>query len=117
MLLGRVTYRMMEEAWRLPARTGVKADWMDDWMELFARTIDTAKKYVVSSTLTEVDWNAELPHGDLKEAVQRLKQEPGNELAVGGVKPPLALADIRSHLCRLRQRCSRAAILCERGAK
>ena len=31
----------------------------------FAETIDRAKKYVVSSTLSEVDWNAELVRGDL----------------------------------------------------
>ena len=85
---------MMKEAWRLLARTGVEPDWMDNWMELFARTIDIAKKYVVSSILTEVDWNVELLYGDLKETVQRLKQELGNELAVGGVKLPLALAEL-----------------------
>ena len=32
-------------------------------MEPFARTIDAAKKYVVSSTLDRVDWNAELVRG------------------------------------------------------
>src|SRR5215216_2947043 len=51
LLFGRVTYEMMEAAWRPPARTGVRPDWMADWMEPFARTIDAAKKYVVSSTL------------------------------------------------------------------
>ena len=59
LLFGRVTYEMMEAAWRPPA-TGVRPDWMADWMEPFARTIDAAKKYVVSSTLDRVDWNAEL---------------------------------------------------------
>jgi hypothetical protein len=54
-LFGRVTYEMMEVAWRPPARTGVRPDWMADWMEPFARTIDAAKKYVVSSTLDHVD--------------------------------------------------------------
>ena len=38
---------------------------MPDWTEPFARTIDAAKKYVVSSTLERVDWNAELVRGDL----------------------------------------------------
>src|SRR6266542_2018707 len=57
---GRVTYEMMEAAWREPARTRVRPDWMPPWMEPFARTIDAAKKYVVSSTLDRVDWNAEL---------------------------------------------------------
>ena len=36
-----------------------------EWTEPFARTIDAAKKYVVSSTLDRVDWNAELVRGDL----------------------------------------------------
>jgi dihydrofolate reductase len=63
-------------------------------MQPFARTIDAAKKYVVSSTLDRVDWNAELVRGDLGEAVQRLKQEPGRGLFVGGVKLPLALAEL-----------------------
>src|SRR5215469_9576365 len=65
LLLGRVTYEMMEAAWRSPAQSGVRPDWMAAWMKPFARTIDAAKKYVVSSTLDQVDWNAELVHGDL----------------------------------------------------
>jgi dihydrofolate reductase len=90
LLFGRVVYEMMEAAWRGPARTGVRPD----WMEPFARTIDAAKKYVVSSTLDRVDWNAELVRGDLGEAVQRLKREPGKGLLVGGVTLPLALAEL-----------------------
>ena len=94
LLFGRVTYEMMEAAWRPPARTGVKPDWMADWMEPFARTIDAAKKYVVSSTLDRVDWNAQLVRGDLRTAVQQLKEESGKGLFVGGVKLPLALAEL-----------------------
>jgi len=94
LLFGRVTYEMMEAAWRLPAQMGARPDWMLDWMEPFARTIDAAKKYVVSSTLDRVDWNAELVRGDLGEAVQRLKQEPGRGLLVGGVTLPMALAEL-----------------------
>ena len=93
LLLGRVTYEMMEAAWRQPA-TGTWPDWMSDWEIPFARTMDGAKKYVVSGTLDHVDWNAELVQGDLGEAVQQLKQEPGNGLYVGGVTLPLALADL-----------------------
>ena len=63
-------------------------------MEPFARTIDRAKKYVVSSTLERVDWNAELVRGDLGQAVQRLKREPGRGLLVGGVTLPQALAEL-----------------------
>jgi len=90
LLLGRVTYEMMETAWRPPALAGARPA----WMEPFARTIDAAKKYVVSSTLKQVDWNSELLQGDLGKAVQRLKQEPGKGILVGGVKLPLALAEL-----------------------
>jgi dihydrofolate reductase len=90
LLFGRVTYQMMEEAWRGPAPAGARPD----WMEPFARTIDAAKKYVVSSTLERVDWNSELLRGDLREAAQRLKREPGKGLLTGGVRLPLALAEL-----------------------
>jgi dihydrofolate reductase len=94
LLFGRVTYEMMEAAWRAPAGKKARPDWMTDWMEPFARTIDAAKKHVVSSTLDRVDWNAELVRGDLGKAVQQLKQESGKGLFVGGVKLPLALAEL-----------------------
>ncbi|HEU4917063.1 MAG TPA: dihydrofolate reductase family protein [Acidimicrobiia bacterium] len=90
LLFGRVTYEMMEAAWRQPASPGARPE----WTEPFARTIDTAKKYVVSSTLDRVDWNAELLRGDLGEAVQQLKGESNNGLFVGGVKLPMALAEL-----------------------
>ena len=90
LLFGRVIYEMMEAAWRPPARTVATPD----WMEPFARMIDAAKKYVVSSTLDRVDWNAELVRGDLGTAVQQLKRESGKGLLVGGVKLPLALAEL-----------------------
>jgi dihydrofolate reductase len=94
LLFGRVTYEMMEAAWRQPAQTGARPDWMKPWMEPFARTIDAAKKYVVSSTLHQADWNAELVRGDLGQAVQQLKQEPGKGLFVAGVKLALALTEL-----------------------
>lgn len=90
LLFGRVTYEMMEAAFRPPAPAGARPD----WMEPFARAIDAAKKYVVSSTLDRVDWNAELVRGDLGEAVQQLKRESGKGLFVGGVTLPLALAEL-----------------------
>ena len=93
LLFGRVTYGMMESAWRKPA-TGRWPDWMGQWQTPFAEAIDRAKKHVVSSTLSSVDWNAELVQGELGPAVQRLKQEPGEGLWVGGVTLPLALADL-----------------------
>jgi len=110
LLFGRVTYEMMQAAWRWPAN-GVRPEWMAEWMEPFGRAIDAAKKYVVSSTLAPpaVDWNAELllgtkGRGDLAEAVERLKRESAGAgtgdkgdkggLFVGGVTLPLALAEL-----------------------
>jgi dihydrofolate reductase len=89
LLFARVTYEMMESAWRPPGQTEA----MPDWMAPFARTIDAAKKYVVSSTLDRVDWNAELVRGDVGKAVQQLKRS-GKGLFVGGVQLPLALAEL-----------------------
>ena len=93
LLFGRVTYEMMEAAWR-PIASGTRPDWMQPWMEPFANTIDAAKKYVVSSTLDRVDWNAEIVSGDLGNAVQQLKQESGKALFTGGVTLPRALAEL-----------------------
>lgn len=87
-LFGRVTYEMMEAAWRPSAGA-----W-PDWMEPFARTIDAAKKYVVSSTLERVDWNAELVRGDLGKTIQQLKQKPGKGLFVAGVKLAFGLTEL-----------------------
>jgi dihydrofolate reductase len=94
LLFGRVTYEMMEAAWRWPARTGARPDWMTPWMQPFAQTIDSAKKYVFSRTLDRVDWNAELVRGDLGKAVQQLKQESGKGLFVAGTKLAQALAEL-----------------------
>jgi dihydrofolate reductase len=110
LIFGRATYEMMRAAWRWPA-DGRRPEWMAPWMEPFARTIDAAKKYVVSSTLTAsgVDWNAELLLGtsvgtsgrtDLATAVEQLKRESGElgaadkGLFLGGVTLPLALAQM-----------------------
>ncbi len=90
LLFGRVTYETMRAAFGPSAPTRA----LPDWMQPFARAIDAAKKHVVSSTLERVDWNAELVRGDLAEAVQKLKREPGKGLLVGGVTLPLALAEL-----------------------
>ena len=86
-LFGRVTYEMMETAWK---PTGGRPA----WMEPFARTISAAKKYVVSSTLKSVDWNAELVRGDLGAAVRELKQQPGSEIFVGGATLAKGLTEL-----------------------
>ena len=86
LIFGRVTYQMMEAGFRRPEGPDEK--------DPFALTINAARKYVVSSTLDRVDWNAELLRGDLKTAVQKLKAEPGKGLGTGGVKLPLSLAEL-----------------------
>jgi len=90
LLFGRVTYELMESAFRAPAGTAAGPHAVDP----FARTIDAARKYVVSDSLDVVDWNAELVRGDLGTAVHRLKREPGKGLFTGGVKLPQALAEL-----------------------
>lgn len=90
LLFGRVIYEMMEAAFRPAASMEPRPGWTDP----FARTIDAARKYVVSSTLAQVDWNAELVRGDLGTAVEQLKQQPGKGLFTGGVKLPMALAQL-----------------------
>jgi dihydrofolate reductase len=90
LIFGRVTYELMEAGWRSPAPAGERPD----WTEPFAQVIGRAKKYVVSSTLDHVDWNAELVRGDLGETVQQLKRESDNGLFVGGVMLPLALTEL-----------------------
>ena len=93
LVFGRVTYEMMESAWRRPT-SGAWPDWMEEWEVPFAEAIDRTKKHVVSSTLSGVDWNAELVQGDLGPAIEQLKAQPGEALSVGGVTLPLALADL-----------------------
>jgi dihydrofolate reductase len=83
LVFGRVIYQMMESAFRNPAEPDV-----------FSDIIGPAKKYVVSSTLDTVDWNAELVRGDLESAIRQLKDQPGEGLATGGVKLPMALAEL-----------------------
>jgi dihydrofolate reductase len=90
LLFGRVTYELMQAGWRSPVPPGARPD----WMEPFSRKIDGMRKYVVSSTLERVDWNAELVRGDLEKAVRKLKREPGKGLLTGGVKLPQALAEL-----------------------
>jgi len=120
LLFGRVTYEMMESAWRRPA-TGTWPDWMGEWEIPFAETIDRTKKYVVSSTLSGVDWNAELVREDLRQAVQWLKQGPGEGLFVGDVALPLAFGryepDRRIHLPCAAGPCRTRADVARRSAR
>jgi dihydrofolate reductase len=72
MVFGRKTYQEMAAAW--PNRTGDMAD-------LF----NSVPKYVVSATLTELDWNnSHLIVGNIAEEIAKLKAQPGNTLLVQG---------------------------------
>ena len=94
LLLGRITREMMESTWPV-APDGKKPDWTESWMDAFVDAIDPAQKHVVSDTLAEAGWNAEIVRGaDLEQTVRALKQQPGNGLYVGGVKLPAALAEL-----------------------
>lgn len=90
LLYGRVTYEMMEAGWRHPVPPGTRPA----WMEPFVRVINGMRKHVVSRTLAAPDWNAELVAGDLEAAVRALKARPGGRILTGGVRLPLALAEL-----------------------
>ncbi|MDH5147964.1 dihydrofolate reductase family protein [Brevibacterium casei] len=97
LLFGRRTYQLMKSAWRQPTVTpetdAADAETQTD-IDVFAEVIDKAKKYVVSSTLTEVDWNAELLGSDLRSEIERIKDDSVRGLLVGGVTLPRALAEL-----------------------
>jgi dihydrofolate reductase len=91
LLYGRVNYELVEGAWRRPAPREWP-DWTDDSEVVLAEVMDPMRKVVASTTLVAVDWNAELLHGDLIDAVRRLKEQPGRGILVGGVRLRVALA-------------------------
>src|SRR3954451_20729900 len=73
-LLGRVTYEGFAKAW---------PDMEDD--AGFADKMNSMKKYVVSSTLTDPAWsNSEVLGPDLEAEVARIKAEPGGDILVAG---------------------------------
>jgi dihydrofolate reductase len=78
LLLGRVTYELMEQFWRPPPPTRSPTGCSR------SRTVHEIPKYVASTTLENVDWNAELLGGDLREAVRELKSRRGGPLRLGG---------------------------------
>jgi dihydrofolate reductase len=74
LLLGRVTYEAFAAAW--PKMTELEGD--------FAVRMNSLPKYVASTTLEEAEWNASVIKGDVAEEVSKLKQEPGQNLLIGG---------------------------------
>lgn len=82
MLLGRVTYQLFAEYW--PTASGPAAERLNE-----------LPKIVFSRTLENVNWrNSRLVKENVQEEVDRLKQSPGNELALFGS------ADLASTLMR-----------------
>ncbi|CAG9933171.1 dihydrofolate reductase family protein [Candidatus Nitrotoga arctica] len=74
LVLGRRTYEIFEAHWPYQP---------DD--DPTASTLNAAKKYVASSTLTTLDWkNSTLLHGDVVSAVIALKTQHGPNLQIIG---------------------------------
>jgi dihydrofolate reductase len=73
LLLGRVTYEGFAAAWPNMQGTGA-----------YGERMNSIPKYVVSTTLQELEWNASLLKGQLAEEVSKLKQQPGQDILVFG---------------------------------
>lgn len=74
LLLGRVTYQGFAAAW--PSATDEAG---------FADRMNSIPKYVVSTTLGELEWNnSMLIKANIVEEVSRLKQQPGQDILLSG---------------------------------
>lgn len=73
LLLGRVTYEGFAAAW--PGMTDEDG---------FADRMNSMPKFVASTTLTDMTWNAAPLQSNIAEAVTQLKQQPGQNLLVYG---------------------------------
>ncbi len=84
MLWGRTTYEMMEVYWPLVANGEVDAPpALLEW----AVKLETKPKYVVSSTRSDFPWtNSHHVSGELRTAVQELKDRTPNGVLVGSGK-------------------------------
>jgi dihydrofolate reductase len=72
LLLGRVTYQGFAAAWPQSKDEG-------------APYFNNVRKYVVSTTLDEVEWNnSKLIKGDFVEEITKLKQQDGQDITVHG---------------------------------
>jgi dihydrofolate reductase len=73
LLLGRRTYEGFAAAWPNMPGTGE-----------YGERMNSLPKYVVSTTLSEVTWNASLIKGPLTEEISKLKQQPGQDILIFG---------------------------------
>ncbi len=83
MLWGRTTYEMMESAWPAIARDEKAPRAQREW----AAKLDAKPKYVVSTTRRDYSWeNTIHVQGDLREAVQQIKEKTPAGVLVGSLK-------------------------------
>jgi dihydrofolate reductase len=74
LLLGRVTYEGFAKAW--PTMTGTGD---------FGERMNGMPKYVVSTTLTNPEWNnSHVIRANVVEEISKLKQEPGQDILLAG---------------------------------
>ncbi len=73
LLLGRVTYQGFASAWPTMTGTGI-----------YGERMNSLPKYVASTTLQTTEWNASLIKGDITEEVNKLKQQPGQDVLIFG---------------------------------
>jgi len=77
LLLGRVTYELMASYWPTPQAT--------ENDPVVAEGMNSLPKVVFSRTLDKAAWkNTRLVKGDMAAAVRKLKQEPGEGMAILG---------------------------------
>jgi len=91
MLWGRITYELMESAWPAVARDETASPATRQW----ARKLEDKPKYVVSASRHEFPWkNTFRVEGDLREAVQQLKEKTPRGVLVGSVSLSAALEQL-----------------------
>ena len=73
LLLGRRTYEGFAAAWPNMPGTGE-----------YGERMNSLPKYVVSTTLSEVTWNASLIKENIAEEISKLKQQPGQDILIFG---------------------------------
>src|SRR5258706_10375737 len=79
-LFGRTTYEMLAPYW-----STLKNNEMG-----IAAKLNSAPKYVVSSTLKQADWNnTTIIKNKVGDAITKLKQQPGGEIHIKGSATPV----------------------------
>ncbi len=81
LLLGRVTYESFAGSWpHVPDNPNAS-----EGEKVYARRLNAMRKIVFSRTLPSVEWNnSTLMREIVPEEIQKLKQEPGNDMVIYG---------------------------------